>query len=81
MSDKMDLEDRIKRLKEKGRELKRTICEEIDSLEDPRYCDVLEMFCIDCMEFDDIGEELGYTERHVISLYSEAIEILSLRDH
>jgi hypothetical protein len=80
MSDKMDLEDRIKRLKEKGRDLKREICEEIDSLEDPRYCDVLEMFCIDCMEFDDIGEELGYTERHVIALYSEAVEILSLRD-
>lgn len=81
MSDKLDLEDRIKRLKDKGRDLKRAICEEIDSLEDPRYCDVLEMFFIDCMEFDDIAEELGYTERHVISLYSEAVEILTLRDH
>lgn len=80
MSDKLDLEDRIKRLKDKGRDFKREICEEIDSLEDPRYCDVLELFFIDCMEFGDIAEELGYTERHVITLYSEAIEILSLRD-
>lgn len=80
MSDKLDLEDRIKRLKDKGRGLKREICEEIDSLEDPRYCEVLEMFFIDCLDFGDIAEELGYSERHVISLYSEAIEILSLRD-
>ena len=59
---------------------RREICEEIDSLEDPRFSEVLEMFFIDCMEFDDIAEELGYSERHVISLYSEAIEILSLKD-
>ena len=80
ISDKLDLEDRIKRLKQKGRGLKRAIYEEIDSLEDPRYCDVLELFCIECLEFGDIAEELGYTERHVIALYSEAIAILSLKD-
>lgn len=81
MSDKLELEDRIKRLRQKGRSLKRAIYEEIDSLEDPRYCEVLELFFIDCLEFEDIADKLGYTERHIISLYSEAIKILSLKDH
>lgn len=77
MSDKMDLEDRIKRLKIKGRDLRQAICEEIDSLEDPRYCDILEARFIDCLSFEDIADDMGYTERRVIALYSEAIKILS----
>ena len=80
ISDKLDLEDRIKRLKAKSRDLRREVCEEIDSLEDPRYCEVLEAFFIDCLDFDDIADELGYTTRHVIKLYSEAITFLSLKD-
>lgn len=80
MSDKMDLEDRIKRLKAKSRDLKRAVWEEIDSLEDPRYCEILEGRFIDGLSFGDIAEELGYTERRVITLYSEAIKILSLSE-
>lgn len=78
MSDKLDLEDRIKRLKAKSRGLKKAVCEEIDSLEDSRHCEILEAHFIDGLSFDDIAEELGYTERHVIKLYSEAITFLSL---
>ena len=78
MSDKLDLEDRIERLKAKSRDLKRAVCEEIDSLEDPRYCEILEAYFIDGKSFEDIAEELGYTERRVIALYSEAIKILSV---
>lgn len=81
MSDKVDLEDRIKRLKAKRRDLKKAVCKEIDSLEDPRYCEVLEAYFIDGLSFDDIAEELGYTERHVKKLYSEAITFLSLSSH
>lgn len=81
MSDKMDLEDRIKRLKAKSRGLKKAVCEEIDSLEDPRYCEILEAHFIDGLSFDDIADELGYTERHVKKLYSEAITFLSLSSH
>ena len=80
MSDKMDLEDRIKRLKAKSRGLKRAVCEEIDSLEDSLHVEILEAFFIDGKSFADIAEDLGYTERHVISLYSEAIKILSLSE-
>lgn len=78
MSDKLDLEDRIKRLKAKSRDLKKAVCEEIDSIEDSRYCEILEAHFIDGLSFDDIAEELGYTERHVIKLYSEAITLLSV---
>lgn len=78
MSDKMDLEDRIKRLKAKSRDLKKAVYEEIDSLEDSRYCEVLEAHFIEGLSFEDIAEEMGYTERHVINLYSEAITLLTL---
>lgn len=78
MSDKIDLEDRIKRLKAKSRDLKNAVCEEIDSLEDPRYCEILEAHFIDGLSFEDIAEEMGYTERNVIKLYSEAITLLTL---
>lgn len=78
ISDKMDLESRIKRLKLKGRDLKRAVYEEIDSLEDIRYCEILEARFIDGLSFGDIADRLGYTERHVIKLYSEAISTLSL---
>lgn len=78
MSDKIDLEDRIKRLKAKSRNLKKSVCEEIDSLEDPRYCEVLEAHFIDGLPIEDIADELGYTERHVNRLYSEAITLLAI---
>lgn len=78
MSDKMDLEDRIKRLKAKSRDLKKSVYEEIDSLEDSRYCEVLEAHFIEGLSFEDIAEEMGYSERHVINLYSEAITCLTL---
>lgn len=81
ISDKIDLEDRIKRLKAKSRDLKKAVWEEIDSLEDPRYCEVLESRFIDGLSFGDIADQLGYTERRVIALYSEAIRILSGSKH
>lgn len=80
ISDKMDLEDRIKRLKAKSRDLKKSVCEEIDSLEDARYCDVLEAYYIDCLSFEDIADELGYTERYVYDLYAKAISFLAVKD-
>lgn len=78
LSDKIDLEKRIKRLKVKSKNLKNEILEEIDSLEDPRYCEVLEAFFIDCLSLDDIAEKEGYTVRHIYRLYSEAVTLLTL---
>lgn len=80
ISDKVDLENRIERLKAKGKKLKSETYEEIDSLEDPRYCEVLEAHFIEGLTFESIAEEMGYTERHVYTLYSEAISLLAISD-
>jgi DNA gyrase/topoisomerase IV subunit A len=78
ITDKMELENRIKRLKEKSKFLKREILEEIDTLDDPRYVAILEGFFIDCLSAEDIAENEGYTVRHVYSLYHNAVRALTL---
>ena len=80
LSDKIDLEKRIARLKSKGDSIKDQILEEIDSLEDPRYCEVLEAFLIECLDMEEIAEEMGYSVRWTYDLYSEAINELVLND-
>lgn len=79
VADKIDLENRIERLKEKGKRLKLEILEEIDSLDEPRYVAVLEGFFIDCLSMEAIAENEGYTVRHVYSLYHDAIRELTLK--
>ena len=78
MSDKLELEERINRLKRKRKTLRTEILDDIDSLEDPRYCEVLEAYFIDCLSLEDIAENEGYTVRHIYRLYSEAISILAV---
>ena len=78
IADKTDLENRIKRLNEKSKRLKREILEEIDSLDEPRYVAVLEGFFIDCLSIEDIAENEGYTVRHVYSLYHDAVKALTV---
>ena len=65
-------------IQDKGRILKDQIIEEIDTLEDPRYCEVLEAYFIDCLSIEQIAEEMNYKERHVYTLYKEAISLLSV---
>lgn len=77
LSDKIDLEKRIKRLKDKSKIIKDQILEEIDSLEDPRYCEVLESYLIDCKNMSEISEDMGYTDRYIYDLYRNAIEDLT----
>ena len=80
LSDKVDLEKRIKRLKDKCKKIKDQILEEIDSLEDPRYCGVLECYMIECMSIEDIGNDMGYSERYTYDLYDKAIKQLVFND-
>jgi hypothetical protein len=79
-ADRIDLEKRIKRLKDKGNRLRDQILEEIDSLEDPRYCEVLEAFFIECKSISDIAEDMGYTDRYIYDLYKDAVTILTFGD-
>ena len=80
IADKIDLENRIERLKKKSKNLKREIIEEIDSLDDPRYVAILEGFFVDCLSMEDIADNEGYTVRHVYSLYHDAIRALSVNE-
>ena len=76
LSDKVDLEKRIERLKGKGKKIKDLIIEEIDSLEDPKQAEVLEAFLIDCKTIEEIAEDMGYTDRYIYDLYRDAINEL-----
>ena len=78
LAEKVDLEERIKRLESKGHTIKSEILDRIDELDDPRYAEVLESFFIMGKDFDTIAEENNYTTRHVVRLYSEAIDRMSL---
>lgn len=78
LSDKLETEERITRLKAKGSVYRSEILNCIDKLDDVRQAEVLEMFCIDCMSISDISEELGYTERWIASIYSEAISAIDI---
>lgn len=77
ISDKMILEGRIKRLEKKQDVYKNQILDEIDLLDDPRYCEVLEGYFIDCLTLDEIAEKEGYSVRHTYKLYSDAISLLA----
>lgn len=79
LSDKVDLEERIRRLKVKNKRLKNEILDEIDTLEDPRYCEVLEAYFIDGMSIGEIAEDMGYSERYIYNLYSDAVKILTFQ--
>lgn len=80
VAEKTDLEDRIVRLTSKGRIIRREILEVIDDLDDVRYAQVLEAFCIEAKSFDEIADETGYNVRHVIRLYSEAIAAIAVTE-
>lgn len=76
IADKDDLERRLKVREEKAPKLKRIITDEIDNLDDTRYINILELFLIECLTFEDIADRLGYHSRHVERLYSEALNEL-----
>lgn len=80
ITEKMEYEERIKRLVIKSKEFKREITYAIDSLEDIRYIDVLEAFFIECLTFEEIADKLGYQLRWTIHLYSRAIELIEIED-
>ena len=68
-----DLEKRIDKLVSKGERIKCEIINEIDNIDDPRYCEILEAYFIDCMDMEDIADNMGYGLRHTYKLYSDAI--------
>lgn len=78
IADKMELEERIRRLKEKGKVIKKEILNAIDDLSDPRFSGVLEAYFIDDLSFSEIAHDLNYSEKSVIRIYSQGIRALDL---
>lgn len=78
ISDKVDLEHRIELLEKKGREYKAEITRVIDTLDETRHAEILELFCIECLDFDFIADEMGYSRRHCERLYREAIDAVAM---
>ena len=78
ISEKLETEERINRLLSKAKKLRFETLEKIDELDDVRYAEILELFFIQCKSFDDIASITGYTTRHVIRLYTEALQQIHL---
>lgn len=78
ISDKIELEERIKRQRHKNKRIRSEILDVIDTLDDPRYCEVLEAYFIECLSISEIAEREMYTDRHVYRLYDDAIAMLSV---
>ena len=80
IADKVDLERRIEKQKLEGDRLRRRTLDLIDQVDDVRRGEVLEDYFIYGMSFGQIAEEMGYTERHIIRLYGEALDMITLCD-
>jgi hypothetical protein len=78
ISDKLETEARIRRLEEKGKIIRAEIIDKLDELDNVNYVSVLEAFCIECKDFNEIADSIGYSERHVIAIYTKAIEAVNL---
>ena len=77
ISDKDETIERLKRLEARGKQIRLEILERIDTLDNVNQVSVLEAFCIDCKTFEIIADDLGYSERRVIAIYTEAIRQLN----
>lgn len=78
IAEKIEIEQRIRRLEDKGRLIKVEILDRIDELDDTRHVEILESFFIDCIDLETIADNNGYTLRHTIRLYSDAIRKMSV---
>lgn len=76
VSEKIDLEKRIERIRAERRTVKNEIVDLIDTLNDPKLIEILESHAIDGYTFEQIAEFMGYTERYIYDLYRNALEQL-----
>lgn len=77
LADKIELEERIARQRIVNHDLRLSILEELDQLDDVKHIEVLELFFIDCLTPEEIAEELNYNVRTVYRLYSEGVKLLT----
>lgn len=71
---KEELKTRINNLVQTSREIRQEACLAFDTLDDERCAEVLEMYFIDILSFDEIADSKHYSFRHVTRLYSKGLE-------
>ncbi len=81
IAEKVDIERRIQKYKDKGARFKSEITDMIDTLDDRHEAEVLERYLIYCQDFGEIADAMGYTERHVIRLYTSAVTKIAQVKH
>lgn len=77
---KEETEQRIERLVQRSRKIRRETYAVIDQLEDYRMVEILEWFFIYDLRMEDVAERAGFHVRHTTRLYTEAIHLLTLPD-
>lgn len=75
---KEETQERIKNVSKQSIEVRRKIIKKIDELEELKHVELLEAFFIDNMTLDEIAEREGYSIRHAVRLYSEALRLINV---
>lgn len=73
IAEKVDIERRIGRLEAKGKQLRTETLDLIDNLDNFHEAEVLERYLIDCEDFGVIADDMKFSERHVVRLYTSAV--------
>lgn len=78
IADKLEIEDRILRLKDKARRVKREILDAIDDIGEVNLCEVMEGRYILLQSPEDLAEGMGFNTRHIWTLLSQGVEAIQI---
>ena len=78
IADKLEIEDRILRLKDKARRVRREILDAIDDIEEVNRCEVMEGRYILLQSPEDLAESMGFNTRHIWRILSQGVEAIQI---
>lgn len=78
IADKLEIEDRILRLKDKARRVRREILDAIDDIEEVNLCEVMEGRYILLQSPKDLAESMGFNTRHIWRILSQGVEAIQI---
>ena len=78
IADKVEIVERILRLKDKARRVRREILDAIADIGDVKLCEVMEGRYILLQSPEDIARGMGYNTRHVWVLLSQGVEAIEI---
>lgn len=78
IADKLEIEDRILRLKDKARRVRREILDAIDDIEEVNLCEVMERRYILLQSPEDLAESMGFNTRHIWRILSQGVEAIQI---